>query len=197
MARALIVYYSFMGTTKTVADLLSDELQKNGITPVVEVVKCSQIKPGIFSALKQLYKTFASSTFTLDNPPENDPRQFDYVFIGFPVWGYIVCPPMDVWLKAVEFDTTRTKFGAFIQQRQSGADKCFELIEKTIGKPLSGKMTVFHFESRRQPEGSKIKVEQFVKDAIGGETVTQQDIPRVEEGEVKEDKQSESEVAKE
>ncbi|KAA6356328.1 MAG: hypothetical protein EZS28_048145, partial [Streblomastix strix] len=111
MVRALVVYYSLSGTTQQVADILVSELQKKGIDTVVEVIKCTQAE-GV-GILRQGYRSVNGTIYNLDNPPENDPRQFEFVFIGAPLWSLGTIPVPEQWMKSVQFDIDKTKFGAF------------------------------------------------------------------------------------
>ncbi|KAA6381756.1 MAG: hypothetical protein EZS28_022717 [Streblomastix strix] len=168
MTRALIVYITQSGNTKKVADLVQAEFVKNNVTPVVEIIKCD-VKPGLFSALKQGYRTQLDKKYTLD-PPENDASQFDYVVFGAPVWMWKICPPLDEWLKASKFDPTKTNYGAFIQCQKNGFEKSYEEIEKITGKELSSKTTIFDKELKQDPQAVQNKVEQLVRDVISTKT---------------------------
>ncbi|KAA6401202.1 MAG: hypothetical protein EZS28_003274, partial [Streblomastix strix] len=123
MPRALIVYYTLSGNSKQAADLVVSEFQKNNIEVIVEEIMCTGAKPSTFSALKQGFRMMTGSKYVLDNPPVNDPRQFEYVVFGAPVWAWRVCPVLDVWLNAAQYDPAKTNFGAFIQCGKNGFEK--------------------------------------------------------------------------
>ncbi|KAA6393679.1 MAG: hypothetical protein EZS28_010795 [Streblomastix strix] len=160
MARALVVYYSLSGTTKQVADILVTELQKIRIETIVEVIKCTQAEGA--GMAKQGFRTVFGTKYVLDNPPQNDPREFEYVLIGSPIWSLGNTPVLDEWMKLVKFDTTKTKFGAFIQCFGTFYNKIFNKIEKVVGKPLTAKVPIFQKEAKNSPEIITKKIEDFV-----------------------------------
>ncbi|KAA6363797.1 MAG: hypothetical protein EZS28_040676, partial [Streblomastix strix] len=123
MPRALIVYYTLSGNSKQVADLVAAEFQKNNIEAIIEEIKSSDAKPSTFAMMKHGFLTMTGSKYKLDNPPVNDPRQFEYVVFGAPVWAWRVCPVLDVWLNAAQYDPAKTNFGAFIQCGKNGFEK--------------------------------------------------------------------------
>ncbi|KAA6367109.1 MAG: hypothetical protein EZS28_037363 [Streblomastix strix] len=177
MVRALVVYYSLSGTTKQVADILISELQKKGIDTVVEVIKCAQAE-GVGMA-KQGFRTVTGTKYNLDNPPENDPRQFEFVFIGAPVWSFGNIPVPEQWMKSVQFDIDKTKFGAFVPYLLESYSKLFGLynrvfnkIEKAIGKPLTAKVAILQKEVKEHPETVLQKIEDLINGVIPGDNTT-------------------------
>ncbi|KAA6362638.1 MAG: hypothetical protein EZS28_041835 [Streblomastix strix] len=179
MALALIVYYSLTTNTKFVSDLIVEELNKNNIQATVEVVSYSGVKPGFFSTINQGFKMLGSNSQKLDSPPQNDPRKFKYVLFGGPVWWYKIAPPLNEWLKTVEYDPESTNFAAFITCGSSGYEKGFKQIEDITKKPLTSKLHFVAKELSKNTEDVHKKVEEFVKALIAQRNVAHIDVKEV------------------
>lgn len=118
LGKVLIVYYSFTGNTREVADLLKDKT--GGATfeiepdfdynrPDVEAVAKEQVNEGF----KPKLKTAVS-----------DIETYDVIFVGSPIWWFSVTPPVMSFLsetdlagkKVVPFCTYIDAYGDFFKQ---------------------------------------------------------------------------------
>jgi hypothetical protein len=69
-------------------------IQLVGVQPTVEEVKYADAHPGFFNYIKMAGRAVTGSKFTLDATPANDPREFDVVLFGGPIWGWKSAPPL-------------------------------------------------------------------------------------------------------
>ncbi len=118
LGKVLIVYYSFTGNTRQVADILKDKT--GGVTfeiepdfnysrPDIEAVAKEQVNEGF----KPKLKTAVS-----------DIETYDVIFVGSPIWWFSVTPPVMSFLseydltgkKVVPFCTYIDAYGDFFKQ---------------------------------------------------------------------------------
>ncbi|KAA6381149.1 MAG: hypothetical protein EZS28_023322 [Streblomastix strix] len=91
---------------------LGTQLINNVIYKAInEQIKSSGAKQSTFAMMMHGFLTLTGSKYKLDNPPVNDPRQFEYVVFGASVWARWVYPVIDVWLNAAQYDPAKTNFG--------------------------------------------------------------------------------------
>ncbi|KAH7827895.1 uncharacterized protein MONOS_251 [Monocercomonoides exilis] len=135
--RILIIYFTRTGNSKMICDNLVAEFQKSGINTVTEAVVFNDATPGVGKYWKHVFKSLFGAKYQLDAEPVNDPRQFDIVIFGTPVWSWGLPPPVAEWLKKRNFDITRTTFAAYVQMNAQGAESCIKDIEKLIKAKMS------------------------------------------------------------
>jgi len=83
-SKALVVYYSRTGTTRRLAEVLAKALQAD-IEPVIDTKKRSGTLGYLRSVVEALQKRGAPI-----EPMRTDPRSYDLVVIGTPVWAWSV-----------------------------------------------------------------------------------------------------------
>lgn len=111
-AAALVVYYSYTGTTAAVARSVGQRLDD----PVVERIRPQKRR----RYLNWLARSFVPESSVRIEPIEADPRGFDAVFLGTPKWT-LSCPPVTAYLNRVRFDGATVglflTYGGFDEER--------------------------------------------------------------------------------
>jgi flavodoxin len=129
--KTLVVYYSRTGLTRKIATLISEKL-KADLDEVIDKKKRSG-PIGYMSGGKDAMKgVLTSITHT------HDPKDYDLIITGGPVWAWTVTPAVRTYLDK-NADALRVKKVAFFAtQGSSGSDKKFEAMENLLKvKPIS------------------------------------------------------------
>ncbi|KAA6374505.1 MAG: hypothetical protein EZS28_029968 [Streblomastix strix] len=159
MVRILIVYFSRGGATKFVAEQLTDDLAKGGVTVECEEVKSAQVKLGFWNLLKDIWGLVAGWKYVIDVAPINKPADYDAVIFGTAVWGSKVSGPLNEWLSQQTFDAdSKTIYG-----RKRGHDAVHAKIEFVLKKPLAAKQSTFENETKGDGTVAKEKTAKFAK----------------------------------
>ena len=90
--RALVVFYSLIGTTRRVAQALAAELGAD-----FEEIRCSRYRPGFFGFWRAGYASWRSKIPEI-LPPVHDPRDYELVAVGGPVWAWTASTPVRAYL---------------------------------------------------------------------------------------------------
>lgn len=102
LGKVLIIYYSYNGTTKTLAEII--KLQINA-----DIYAIKTIVPYDNATINEVSKKQLSDGFlppvALTNAP--DPEDYDLVLIGAPVWWNDVPPPAKSFLTLLNFANTK------------------------------------------------------------------------------------------
>jgi flavodoxin len=111
--KVLVVYYSQDGATRSVANVLADELD----CAVEELVETRE-RTGKFAVLRSAYDGLLGRPTTLKRI-RHRPEQFDLVVVGTPIWSAAVSAPVRTYLeqhrrgfRRLAFFATGTGFGA-------------------------------------------------------------------------------------
>jgi flavodoxin len=99
MAKILVVYYSFEGNTKLIADSIADAVGADRLR--LEVVK-EQKSHGFIKYLWGGRQVVMKSKPELKQPIEKNAADYDVVFIGTPVWAYSYSPALRTYFSAVK-----------------------------------------------------------------------------------------------
>ena len=129
--KILVVYYSRTGLTKKIATLISTKL-KADIDEVIDKKDRSGAMGYMRAGKDAMKNELTSITFT------HDPKDYDLVLIGGPVWAWTVTPAVRTYLDK-NVDALKIKRVAFFaSQGSSGSDKKFKAMEDVIGmKPIA------------------------------------------------------------
>ncbi|KAA6396958.1 MAG: hypothetical protein EZS28_007513 [Streblomastix strix] len=164
MAKILIVYFTRGGATKFVADQLSDDLAKGGVTVEREEVKSAQVKLGWWEYLKNIWGILTGWKYVIDVAPINKPADYDAVIFGTAVWCSKVSGPLNEWLSQQTFDAdSKTIYGSFAQAGGRGHDGVHAQIESIVKKPLAAKQSTLEKETKGDGTVAKEKTAEFAK----------------------------------
>jgi len=126
--KTLIVYYSRTGITKKVGENLSFWLKAKK----EEVVDEKNRKGPIGYVIAG--KDATNKKLTKISRQEWDPKEFNMIIIGTPVWAWTVTPAIRTYIEQYK-DVLKEKELAFFCTMGSNGDKqTFEVMEKLIGR---------------------------------------------------------------
>jgi len=118
--RSLVVYYSRSGNTKFIAEKVAEELGAE----TEELIDATN-RSGVRGFLRTAYDTFRGSQARLKETTK-DPRGFDLIVLGTPVWNARPSSPIRTYLKS--HDLSGKKAAIFCTNAHSSGE---EVIRKT------------------------------------------------------------------
>lgn len=92
--RAIIIYYSYSGNTKKVADILADYLGRSYEVKMVRLVALDEAGSFFKQAARALFRKKAHIS-----PAELNLSGYDLVCFGTPVWAFAPAPAMNTYLE--------------------------------------------------------------------------------------------------
>lgn len=124
--KALVVYFSFEGNTKLVAEKISETIKGD----LVEL-KTSKVYPkeGVGKFFWGGKSVLFGEEPELINPPI-DMDQYDTVIIGTPVWAGSFAPPIKSLIS--KYHIAGKRIGIFACHGGGGATKCFDKLKKAL-----------------------------------------------------------------
>lgn len=131
--KAIVVYYSFEGNTKLIAELIVKETGAE----LLELKPEKEIPKGGFKKFFWGGKSviFKDKPRLINTIPDLAP--YDTIFIGTPIWAGSFTPPVNTFLSNTVISNKKLAF--FACHSGGGADKCFEKLKNTLtGNTLIG-----------------------------------------------------------
>lgn len=127
LSKVLVLYYSFEGNTKMVAEIIADSLEAD----IKEIKPVKEIESKGFS--KYLW---GGRQVLMGKKPEIEPLNLDFsiydiILIGSPIWAGSYAPPIKTVL---ESDCIKAKKIGYFFCHQGGAGKSGEKTKKEIEK---------------------------------------------------------------
>ncbi len=97
--KALVIYYSETGTTKTVAETLQQQLNAD-----IEAIEAVEPYTGNFQeTIQRGQREMQSGEWPALKPLQKDPAAYDVIFLGYPIWFGTYANPIVSLLKAYDF----------------------------------------------------------------------------------------------
>ncbi|HOO33796.1 MAG TPA: flavodoxin [Thermotogota bacterium] len=127
MAKTLVLYYSYEGNTKKIAEIIAKELGAD-IEEVKPVKEMSSRGFGKF--------VWGGSQVVMNRKPalrpiKMNPDDYELIFIGTPVWAFTYAPPIKT---VIETGLFKDKKVAFFCTHEGGPGKTEEKAKKAIEK---------------------------------------------------------------
>jgi len=151
--KALIVYYSRTGTTRKVADAIS-KILKCDVDEIIDTKNRDGPMGYLISGREAMRKQL-----TEIKKPRKNPKLYDMVIIGTPVWGFTMSSPMRTYITQNKALFKKTAF--FCTHGGMPKTTCKDM-EELCGKKAVGSMYVHESEVRKGEHISKIK--EFIKE---------------------------------
>ncbi len=154
--KTLVVYYSFEGNTRLVANNISQELGCD--LGEIKLIK----EPSSKGFMKYLW---GGSQVMMKKIPEIEPLDFDVdnydlIFIGTPIWAWTYSPPIRSFLEKV---TIKDKDIAIFTTNEGQNGKTFQHFEKDLkDNRIVGQVQVFA-PLKKEKEKSLIAVRAWAK----------------------------------
>jgi len=127
MAKTLVLYYSYEGHTKKVAEVIAKEISADieGVKPIKEM-KTKGFGKFLWGGSQVVMKKKPEL-----KPLNVNPDDYDIVFVGTPVWAFTYAPPVKTIL---ETGILKNKKVAFFYTHEGGAGKTEENAKNVIEK---------------------------------------------------------------
>lgn len=130
--RTAIVYFSLNGNTEYVAERIYDNLEDQ---TMIDVIKLEPVKPYVDKGPMKFVKGGAASVFGAK--PELveyqfDPKEYDTVIIGTPVWAGSIAPPLRSFLLSNKLKGKNVAI--FLCSSSGKVEKCMDKLKKYLKK---------------------------------------------------------------
>lgn len=155
--KTLLVYYSRTGTTKKAALKIAEALSCES-----EEIKDVKSRAGVIGYLKSGREAMLKK-LPLIAASKHDPKDYDLLIIGTPVWAAALSSPVRTYLTK-EKDKIK-KFALFITQGGRGAENVIKDVESIIGH--YGEAALVLSTKEVVADLAKGKIDSFIK-AIKG-----------------------------
>jgi hypothetical protein len=146
--KALIVYYSLSGTTRSVAAALARELAAD-----IEEIRCSRYSPSIWGAIRAGYDSWKGNLPAIE-PLSRAPSQYEVVVIGGPIWAFHPATPVRTYLRQ---ESPRLPAAAFfLTHGGSAAQRSLREMELLAGQPPKATLVVREADVKAGTFGSAV-----------------------------------------
>jgi len=155
----LIVYYSLTGNTRFIAESIKDvlEAQIQEIKPIKEINPKGSMKylwGGMRATMKKKPEL---------EPIEKDPKDYDILFLGTPVWAWTFTPPIRSFIS--KFDLSEKVIAIWCCHGGSSGKTLKKLESSLENSHIIGKIE-FQDPLKNNPEDAKKKVIEWAKNII-------------------------------
>lgn len=158
--RILVVYYSFEGNTRFVAKKIAEQTGADIL----------ELKPKKDMASKGVSKYFwgSSQIFMRKEPdlrPFNiDPKEYDVIFIGTPIWWYTFTPPIRTFFHTVKL---KKKMIALFSCNEGNQRKTFQKMKTELkGNEFIGEIEFFAPVKKRTEKKAEKQLKKWLKDVM-------------------------------
>ena len=152
-SKILIVYYSRTGATRRLAEALARALHAD-IEPIVD----SKDRSGILGYLRSAAEVLQKHGAPIE-PMRTDPRSYDLIVIGTPIWAWSVSSPVRSYLAANRGRLPDVAFVCTMGSR--GGERAFEEMQAIAGKAHRASCAMTAREVASEVDGRRIA--QFVE----------------------------------
>ncbi|MFO7792222.1 MAG: flavodoxin [Candidatus Saliniplasma sp.] len=154
--KVLVVYYSRTGSTKKVAESISKRLDCD-----IEEIDDNKNRKGIIGFLISLYEALTHKKPEIKDP-KKDPKKYDIVILGTPVWAHRMASLVRTYLDLMEDRIDNAAF--FCTYDGSGSKSTFEDLENMLGSSPVSKLPLKTDEFVEDVYRSK--VDRFISDVL-------------------------------
>ena len=125
--KVLVVYYSRSGNTRRIARAIADAIPSE-----VEEIIDDRDRRGIVAYLRSGFEAWFARPVPL-RESRHDPRQFDVVLIGTPIWNSSVSSPVRSWLTRHRDQLPEVAF--FVTYGGSGIQRVVRQLQELAARP--------------------------------------------------------------
>lgn len=153
MSRTLVVYFSRTGYTEKVAERLAERCGAHA-----EAIREPRSRLGFFAYIRSAREALKGRPAQI-LPLLHDPKSYDLVVVGTPVWAGHVSSPVRACLEAHRESLGRVAF--FCTQHASGGEKVLQEMAEISGKQPVATLVVSDAEIRQG--GAWPKLDRFIR----------------------------------
>ena len=125
--KSLIVYYSYSGNTKKVANTLKGFLSKKGSVDTFQLEPEDESK----SFLGQCIRAFRKKRAIIEKAPF-DTAAYDLICIGTPVWAFAPTPAINTYIDGIKNIRGKDALTFVTYGSGAGVEKCLELMKAAL-----------------------------------------------------------------
>ena len=153
--RSLVVYYSYSGNTRKVAEVLRNVLSEKGQADMFE------LKPTDESCnfFVQAVRAFKKKRAILESAPM-DVAAYDLICIGTPVWAFAPAPAVNTYIDGLKNMEGKDAVCFITYGSGTGAELCLDKMRKALKEKGVFKLSSFKIRQ------AKVYDEDFVKSAV-------------------------------
>lgn len=149
--KSIVIYYSYSGNTKKVAEILSEFLAQRGEVQQIELIGLDESKSFFVQAVRALSRKRAQI-----QPVGLDLSGYDLICLGTPVWAFGSAPAMNTYLdKCFGVENKRvilfTTYGS-----GTGSTRCLNYMQDVLSKKGARQFSRFSIQQ------FKVKDREFV-----------------------------------
>ena len=126
-SKILLVYYSRTGNTRRIAEAISRELHCD-----IEEIHETRIRLGLIEFVKSCFEALRRHQAHI-GAMEHDPKSYDLLIIGTPVWAGSVSTPVRAYLASHKWTLPDVAF--FCTLGHQGSNGAFLEMQKLVAKP--------------------------------------------------------------
>jgi len=146
----LILFYSRTGTTKKVANLISENLNCDN-----EEIFDTKNRKGFFGYIKSAKDAMRKNLTILEKIDKN-PGSYELIIIGTPIWASSMSTPIRTYL--IENKEKFKKVAFFCTEAGRGGKKCFERMAELCDKDPVATLEINNKEIKKETYLEKVKV---------------------------------------
>jgi flavodoxin len=139
--KALVVYYSLSGTTRTLATALAKELGAD-----IEEIRCGRYSPSFWGFLRAGYDSWRGELPAIE-PLSHAPSRYELVAIGGPIWAWHPATPVRTYLRQEGSRLPAAAF--FLTHGGSAAERCLREMEALSGAAPKATLVVREIDVKR------------------------------------------------
>ena len=148
MGRVLVVYFSRTGHTRRVAEEIARQLGAD-----TEAIEEPRSRAGLFGYIRSAREAVKQQGAAI-TAPRKDPRDYELVILGTPVWAGNLSSPVRAYLAAQRAKLPQVAF--FCTQNGSGAAKVLRQMADLCERAPLAELTVRAAELRRRQHTAKL-----------------------------------------
>jgi len=154
--KAIVIYYSYSGNTKKVADILADYLKQGREVKVLRLEAMDESDSFFIQAARALFRMkakIASLDFDLSS--------YDLICLGSPVWAFAPAPAMNTYLEGC-FGLEDKSIALFTTYGSgTGVSRCFNYMQNILSKRGAKDFRKFSIQQ------FKVNDKEFINKVIG------------------------------
>jgi Flavodoxin len=126
MMKALVVYYSLSGNTRTVAKVLARDLAAD-----TEELHCPRYASGVWGYMRAGYDSWKGNLPPIEKLTHT-PLQYELVVVAGPIWAFHPATPVRTFLKPERTRLPRVAF--LLTHGGSAGERCLREMEEIAGQ---------------------------------------------------------------
>ena len=148
--RVFVVYYSWTGHTKQVAEVIAEECDAD----LEQIQDVEDRADFFFGYLRSAYHALTKQISGI-RAVVKDPADYDLVVLGTPVWAWNLSPPMRAYISAQS--AKFREVGFFCTEGGAGGDGVFKQMAELSGKRPVATLIVTEAELKSSDYGDKLQ----------------------------------------